>query len=492
MSHVPTREDSRSRNLPATQNGNRVMLNIPLKLPCGATLKNRVAKSAMTEGIADEYNRATEGHATLYKAWSTGCGLLITGNVQIDRRFVERAGNVCISGVQDKEQLRRLTAFSRAATSGGHHCWMQISHAGRQCDTRVNTEPIGPSNQPVRVPTKPVWPTRQICTDEIERLVEKFAYAAGIAKRCGFTGVQIHSAHGYLLSSFLSPLANTRKDKYGGSLRNRCRFLFDVIEAVRREVGPYFPVSVKLNSADFQRGGFTHEEAIRVARWLDELASLDLLEISGGNYEKPVLLTGLDSEQNEHTSSTLLREAYFIRFAKDIKAELRRTPLMVTGGFRTRKAMDSSLSMGYLDVVGVARPLCGDPHCVDKMLSGNIDALPAWERDIKANVIIEQLARLVSLVKLAKLGLGLQSWCYVNLIRLSQGQDPDLRISLFRCMQIVESFERKKSASLRGAELDGIRGTSLHATPSYNRKTVVMSVAAVGLAALVYASRSKI
>lgn len=265
--------------------------------------------------------------------------MLITGNVQIDRRFMERAGNVAIDGVQDDTRLRGLKEYAAAATANGNTCFMQIGHAGRQCDTRVNTNPVGPSDIPVKVKTRPVYATRALTKSEIKELTCKFAYAAKIAKQTGFSGVQLHSAHGYLLSSFLSPLANRRKDEYGGTLKNRCRFLMETIDAVRREVGKDYPIAVKLNSADFQRGGFTHEEAIQVASWLDQM-NLDLLEISGGNYENPVLLLGTEGDEEKTKTSTELREAYFLKYAKDIKRAMKQTPLMVTGGFRTRSAME--------------------------------------------------------------------------------------------------------------------------------------------------------
>jgi len=435
------------------------------------TLKNRIVKSAMTEGLADEYNRATEKHVRLYRQWSRGAGCLITGNVQIDRRYVERSGNVAIDGPQSEDQVKRLKAFASAAMSNGNHCWMQIGHAGRQCDTRVNTSPVGPSNVPVRVLTKPVFKTRALSEEEIMSCVRKFAFAASTAKACGFSGVQIHSAHGYLLSSFLSPLANQRTDRFGGSLKNRARFLMLTIRAVRQAVGRTFPVSVKLNSADFQRGGFSHAEAVSVARMLDD-ENLDLLEISGGNYENPVLILGTDEKDQ---SSTALREAYFLKYSRDIKQAMVRTPLMVTGGFRSRSAMDSALSGGYCDIIGIARPLCGDPQCVEKMLSGAVDALPSWERMIKAPWLLEQLASSLKLLRLAKHGLGLQMWYYANIIRMGEGKRPDLQLSLFSAMRQMAAYEERKSASLLG--LDDTVGTALHAKRDGSLPIKVMAIA---------------
>ena len=198
-----------------------------------------------------------------------------------------------MDGNQTKKALKELRRFAQAATSEpGVHCWVQISNAGRQSHIQVSKKCPAPS----AIRSKAVIPLPEpyeMSISEIEEAVRKFAHVAKVSKEVGFTGVQLHSAHGYLLSSFLNPLANQRKDRYGGSLENRARFLLECIEAVREEVGPEFPVAVKINSSDFQKGGFSHEEAIQVARWLDEVG-LDLLEISGGNYENGAQVSGTD------------------------------------------------------------------------------------------------------------------------------------------------------------------------------------------------------
>ena len=200
---------------------------------------------------------------------------------------------MCIDGEQTKEALEALKRYAKAATSEpGIHCWVQISHGGRQSNFQVAKKCPAPSaiRSKAAIPLPEPY---EMSVAEIEEAVRKYAHAAKVSKEVGFTGVQLHSAHGYLLSSFLNPLANQRKDQYGGSLENRARFLLECIRAVREQVGPEFPVAVKINSSDFQKGGFSHEEAIRVARWLDE-AGLDLLEISGGNYENAAIVAGAD------------------------------------------------------------------------------------------------------------------------------------------------------------------------------------------------------
>jgi 2,4-dienoyl-CoA reductase-like NADH-dependent reductase (Old Yellow Enzyme family) len=271
---------------------NLIELNQPFTLPCGVVVPNRLCKAAMTEGVANSKLQATQRHATLYKRWAEGgAGILITGNVLIDRNILERPGNVSIDPAPEfgePEGMDALRAWAKAGTSNGNHLWMQISHAGRQSPRYVTTQPVGPSAVQLELLGN-YAPPRALREDEILDLIQRFARVARIAKDAGFTGVQVHGAHGYLLSSFLSPVTNQRSDQWGGSLENRARFLLEAVRAVRKSVGPNFPVAVKLNSDDFRKGGFSNEECLQVVKWLNE-EKIDLLEISGGTYEQPRLL----------------------------------------------------------------------------------------------------------------------------------------------------------------------------------------------------------
>ncbi len=236
----------------------KISISTPFTLPCGAVLKNRLSKAAMTEGLGDGRNRATEGHVKLYRRWAEGgAGMLLTGNVHVDRRYLERPGNVAIDGPQSAEALAALRAYAEAGTVNNTHLWMQISHAGRQTPASVSKEPVGPSDKQLDMPGAQFGKPRALTGAEIEDVIRRFAHAATIARETGFTGVQIHGAHGYLISEFLSPDVNNRTDEWGGSLENRARLLLEIVRAVRKAVGADFPISVKLNSADFQRGGFT-------------------------------------------------------------------------------------------------------------------------------------------------------------------------------------------------------------------------------------------
>lgn len=348
-----------------------VKLTDPLTLPCGVTLKNRIVKGAMTEGIGTPDNRATAEHAALYGKWARGgAGLLLTGNVQIDRRFVERPGNVAIDG---NGGLDTLAAYAATGQENGTHIWMQINHPGRQAGFSSETI-VAPSDQPL---VGGIGMARALSPDEIKDITRRFVHVARTAREVGFTGVQVHAAHGYLFSQFLSPLTNARTDDWGGSLANRARPLLDTVTAIRAAVGDDYPVSVKLNSSDFQKGGLTEDESIQVVQWLCE-AGIDLLEISGGNYESQIMV-GRDQQGEQvkqKAASTIAREAYFLDFAAKLRPHVT-VPLVVTGGFRSRDSMAAALAEGALDAVGIGRPLCLGADLIDELLNGQIDRLPS-------------------------------------------------------------------------------------------------------------------
>lgn len=402
------------------------LLQQPLTLPCGAVLPNRIGKSAMTEGLADERLHATEGHNRLYRRWSEGgSGLLITGNVQIDRRILERPGNVAIDSDEGKDQLR---AWAKAGTANGNHLWMQLAHAGRQSPMYVTTKPLAPS--PVKLKMLGAYATPKAMTvDEIKDFIKRFAFAAKVAKETGFTGVQIHAAHGYLLSSFLSPVVNQRTDAWGGSLENRARFLLEVIRATRAAVGPEFPIGVKLNSADFQKGGFSHEDSLQVAKWLNE-EGLDLLEVSGGSYEQPSLVGGSGREKHADPNkkeSTRNREAYFLEYARDIRKVVD-MPLMVTGGFRSREVMEGALESKDCDIVGLGRPLCTETDFPRRLFEGTTDQAPRHELNLKIGTGRFGWNSNSFTMKILNV-FGHMGWYYMQLLRIGNGKEPNLKLT---------------------------------------------------------------
>ena len=301
-------------------------LNERLRLPCGKVLRNRLAKAAMSEQLAGRYSEPTPELIELYRLWGEGgAGLLITGNVMVDRTAISEPGQVV---VEDDRHLDRLAQWASAAKMRGAQVWMQINHAGRQVPVSVSRRAVAPSAVPL--PGHLFARPRALHREEILALVQRYAATARLAVQAGFDGVQIHAAHGYLISQFLSPEANRREDDYGGDLQRRQRFLLEVVQAVRGAVGPDVPVSVKLNSSDFSRSGLKPEEALQHV-WALERTSVDLLEISGGNFHTAAML-GMAAQ--EGSGSPEGSEGYFLEFARRARLVCSK-PLMVTGGFRT-------------------------------------------------------------------------------------------------------------------------------------------------------------
>lgn len=417
-----------ARNLTPEPTVNDVLAQ-PLTLPCGAILPNRICKSAMTEGLADASGHADERHVELYRRWSEGgAGLHVTGNVMVDWRYLERPGNVV---VEDASGIEALERWAEAGTVAGNHLWAQISHPGRQCSRMSNARPVAPSAVQLKLGGLFGRP-RALTEAEIADLVERYATTAEIVKRAGFTGVQVHGAHGYLVSQFLSPRTNRRDDRWGGKLENRARFLLETVRAVRSKVGPGFPLAVKLNSADFQRGGFEPDDAARVAGWLAE-EGIDLLEISGGTYER--LRFFEEGEAAGEAASTRAREAYFLDYAQTIRGELGAVPLAVTGGFRSRSAMADAVASGELDVVGVARPLCVDPGVPRALLAGELDEAPRWERRLRLGPGPLGPASASATVR----GLNHQAqgaWFYRQILALADGREPDAALTARRALYL--------------------------------------------------------
>ncbi|HMQ20322.1 MAG TPA: NADH:flavin oxidoreductase/NADH oxidase family protein [Sphingopyxis sp.] len=414
-------------------------LSEPLTLPCGAVLANRIAKSAMTEGMATPDGRPPPELDRLYSLWSDGgAGMLLSGNIVIDRDHLERPGNVVIDRPPDADMMERLSRWARAAKRAGNHFWAQLSHAGRQTQAVVNPHPKSASDVKLGLPGGQFGEPSPLSRAEIADLVGRWAVAAKACKDAGFTGVQLHGAHGYLVSQFLSPRSNRRDDDYGGSLQNRARFLLESIAAIRAAVGSAFPVSVKLNSADFQKGGFAFEESLQVVGWLAE-AGVDLIEISGGTYEQPKLLgiEGMEESAAQNVApSTLAREAYFVDFALAMQAAVS-VPLMVTGGFRSRAAMEQALERGAADVIGLGRPMClmtdapnrlfADTDCLPRYENG-LGLLPGWLDFLKRFQIVKAIDGFAGIY-----------WFYQQLWLLGHEGRTDEHLSTFSAFRTLEA-----------------------------------------------------
>jgi 2,4-dienoyl-CoA reductase-like NADH-dependent reductase (Old Yellow Enzyme family) len=428
------------------------ILSSPLTLPSGVTLPNRLVKAAMSELLADARNRATMAHETLYGAWSqNGAGLLLTGNVQIDRRHMEHAGNVAIQGRQDVEQLALLRAWSAAAKRGGSHVWMQLAHAGRQTQRWVNTTPRAPSAVPLDLPGVKFGTPVALTQAEILDLIERFGYAASVARDTGFDGVELHAAHGYLFSQFLSPRSNLREDEWGGDLAGRARFLLEVVRIIRTRVGADFPIGIKLNSADFQRGGFSFEDSQVVAGWLDE-AGVDLIEISGGTWEQPKManIQGIEPAFDPFVSKASRdREAYFARFAPEMRKRLKRAKLMVTGGFRTARGMADAIANDGVDLIGLGRPLALDPGAATALLRGDPISLDQPDERLRLGPGLLGPRSPVKLLRAIN-GLGSMTWYNEQLIRLGAGLKPDRDMRFLPAFISMQNRDKRMALALEG------------------------------------------
>ena len=333
-------------------------LAAPLTLPNGASIKHRLVKAAMSEQLAGPANQPTAELERAYRRWAHGgAGLIITGNVMIDRRSIGEPLNVVVEDDRDLEPVKRWAA---AAKSDGAIALAQINHPGRQTLAGLSELVVAPSAVQVDMGAAFAKP-RALTAEEIVDLVARFARTARTVVAAGFDGVQIHAAHGYLINQFLSPHTHRRDDDWGGDAERRRRFLLDVTRAVRAAIDPDKILAIKLNSADFQRGGFTEDESLAVIEHLDR-ESIDLLEISGGTYESPAMSDGGRSE------STRRREAFFLDFAERVRT-ITTIPLLVTGGFRTATAMTDAITNGATDLIGLARPLALQPELPTALLT---------------------------------------------------------------------------------------------------------------------------
>jgi 2,4-dienoyl-CoA reductase-like NADH-dependent reductase (Old Yellow Enzyme family) len=404
-------------------------LRQPLALPT-ETLPNRLAKSAISEGLADSKGRPTAELVRLYEAWARGgAGLLVTGNVMVERRCLERPGNIVLDKAPDAEMKALLAGWVEAARRQGAGFWMQLSHPGRQTPRLVNAAPKAPSAVPLELPGKQFGAPVSLTPDEIEMLIERFADAAVYAREAGFTGVQIQAAHGDLLSQFLSPRSNRRTDGWGGAVENRARFLLHVVRRVRAKVGRDYTVSVKLNSSDFQRGGFDGGESLLVAGWL-VVEGVTLIEVSGGNVEQPRMLgrEGLVRPVGvPRASSIAAREAYFLEFAKELRRSVA-LPVMVSGGFRTAEAMIDAVAAEGMALVGLGRPMCVDPLAVAKLFAGQA-ALERYEAHLTLGGGLLGPRSPLGIIKTLN-DVGSQYWYYQQLRRVAEGRAPQPGLKL--------------------------------------------------------------
>ena len=406
-------------------------LHEPLTLPCGQVLPNRIMKAALSEALANKKNAPDHRLERLYASWSTGgYGLVITGNVMVDRTQLGEPGNVVI---EDERDLDALSRWAKSTKDGGIPIWAQLNHPGRQSNPlALGHQPVAPSAVALGIPGSPT--PRALTAAEIEDIIERFATTAAVCETAGFDGVQIHGAHGYLVAQFLSPLSNLRDDEWGGDADRRMRFLVEIVRRVRSRVSPAFAVGLKLNSADFQRGGFSEDESRGV---LAALAGegLDLIEVSGGSYETPAMM-------GQAADSTKAREAYFLEYARTVRKIVGDVPLAVTGGFRSRAAMEEAISTGECEVIGLGRPTVTTPDAADVILSGRADRLVVHQVRAGMRSLLGKVIDLKSVDGILEL-----SWHTDQLHRVGAGLEPDLNRG--RMATAVAMVRRNGTTSFR-------------------------------------------
>ena len=376
----------------------------------GKIAKNRFFKSAMEEQLA-KHNQPTQTLVHLYDTWAKGgIGISVTGNVMVAENGKGSINDVVIT---DERSMDTLKAWAKAGTQNDTLLIMQINHAGKQSPKVINPVPVAPSAVALKGMDGFINPPRALADNEIETIIQQFIQTAKIAEQAGFSGVQIHGAHGYLVSQFLSPHHNQRTDKWGGSLENRMRFLVEIYQGIRAVVRPEFLVGLKLNSADFQKGGFDETDSIQVVQKMSELG-IDFIEISGGNYESPEMLTA--------KASTKQREAFFIDYAEKARA-VSQVPLIITGGFRSEQAMNDALNSGHLDFIGIARPLALMPDLPNKIKNGTYQTITT-ERIKTGFAPVDK-----------KLGAVLEmDWYMYQMALIGQGKQPNPKLSPWKVL----------------------------------------------------------
>jgi 2,4-dienoyl-CoA reductase-like NADH-dependent reductase (Old Yellow Enzyme family) len=381
-----------------------------LELPCGAIFRNRLAKSPMSDSLANGEGDPTEAQIRLYERWAEGgTAVSFIGEVQGDPRFPEKPGNLVLSEHSNKEMIRSLAS---RATIEGAHIWPQLGHAGALSHLPIS-QPKGPSALDIEG-----LQCAAMSSDDIQDLPHMYARTALHAKTAGFSGVLIHAGHGFLLSQFLSPLFNHRTDGYGGSIEARCCIVLEVISEVRRAVGPSFPVGIRINSTDQLEGGLTEVDALEVVRLLDR-TSIDLIDVSGGTY-----FPGAKASSDGSS-----RGPYFLDFARQAKG-VTKVPLMLTGGFKRRDQAIDAIASGAADMVGLARAMALNPRIAKDWLTeaGGDPEFPRFDSNPPG---------------------GITAWFTMRLTALGEDQEDAYRLDLPAAIRVYEERDAQRCIKWR-------------------------------------------
>ena len=386
-----------------------------LTLPNGMILPNRIIKAPMTERIANSDHAPHSGHMNLYSAWAKGgAGLIVTGNVMVDRTYLEAPGNLVLDDTNPISAYKELASKVKRL---GASIWMQLNHPGPQSPRSLTPVPIAPSPVPARKPEFFCTP-RALSVSEINQIVEQFAFTALTAKEAGFDGIQVHASYGYLLSSFLSPRTNQRNDQWGGSLENRARLLRTVVRAIRESTGPDFALSVRINVSDYLPNGFTMAEAIETIQWLEK-DTVDLVDLSGGSYDRSI------SFERKYRHPT--REDLFSKISKRVKNSVS-IPVAITGTLRTGSYINSIIENGWVDAVGMARPLLCEVDFPAKLIDGYMGKVQEPRYHLEFRDPMERIVKEIF-------------WYYEQIHRLSIGSDVDIDLNIDEAFMSVLARE---------------------------------------------------
>ena len=327
----------------------------------GMTLQNRIARSATWEGMCAADGRPLPKLVSFYRDLARGrVGLIITGYAFVSPEGKQLPGKM---GIHTDDFADVMQDMTRAVHEEGGKICMQLVHAGGQTDSaNAGRQPLAPSA--VKIDQYPEMPA-EMSGEDISRIITAFGDGARRAKKWGFDAVQLHGAHGYLINQFLSPLANHRRDSFGGSIENRCRFLLETFQAVRSAVGPGFPVMIKLNGSDNIAGGLSSEDALFAAKALDK-AGIDCIEVSGGTPASG------DQSPARLKIDAPGKEAYNLSAAKKIRAAVK-CPIMVVGGFRSFAVAEKTVQESA-DYISMARPFIREPGLVKRWQEGDRSA----------------------------------------------------------------------------------------------------------------------
>ncbi|MFV0566411.1 MAG: NADH:flavin oxidoreductase/NADH oxidase family protein [Flavobacteriaceae bacterium] len=381
------------------------------------TVKNRIFKPAMSEQLADKHgNPKADLLSKLYETWGKGgAGLLITGNIMVDRNALGEPSNVVLDDLSD---LSKFKTWVNAVKPTGSLIFAQLNHPGKQVPRFLNAQPMAPSAIPIAGPLASGFkPPREMTEDDIKRVIQQFATTSKLAKEVGFDGIEIHGAHGYLINQFLSPKHNKRQDKWGNGLL----FITEVYNSIRKAVGQDYPILIKLNSSDFEKGGYSETDALKAMK-LMEAIGMDGIEISGGTYES-------QSMTGEGQSGS-----YFLNFARGASKALN-IPVLLTGGFQSKSQIEIALADG-IDMVGVGRPMVLNPNFANAVINGSTKTYP---NDINRSKW--QYLNLVSML----------SWWEVQMLKIAKGKVPNPNLSVYNAaLHAVTHVGLKSFAPRRG------------------------------------------